>query len=463
MLRSLKLTNVGPSPSLAMEFAPRVNLITGDNGLGKSFILDLAWWSLTRTWARGLVRPAHPHGEPAKTATIAATLGEPRGDEYTIDSEFERPHERWAVPLGLRTARELVLYAHVDGGFSCWDPTKINTGPTSASAGVGMTLSNAEVWEGNQRCEGLIRDLASWQRGGVLEFDVLRDVLKALSPSDVAALQPGELQRISANDPKQHPTLKTEYGEDVPAIFASAGIRRILSIAYMIVWAWREHVLTAELHGLPKAVSIVLLIDEVESHLHPKWQQRIVRGILACIEALRNQRTPTIPPPTVQLIASTHSPLVLASIEPVFDSKQDAWFDLDLVANTSGKGASVVLQKRPFMKLGTAERWLMSKAFDLPDEGRAPSIRALIERAESAMDDPKFSKHDALALHHELQKSLGDTDPFWSLWRFTADKRGWILRDNQPTVAKSTRPKPLAKSKAKASSRSSSAKRRVAK
>ena len=40
MLEYLKLENVGPAPRMEIEFAPRVNLITGDNGLGKSFLLD---------------------------------------------------------------------------------------------------------------------------------------------------------------------------------------------------------------------------------------------------------------------------------------------------------------------------------------------------------------------------------------------------------------------------------------
>ena len=44
MLEHVELDNVGPAARMTVEFAPRVNLITGDNGLGKSFLLDTAWW-----------------------------------------------------------------------------------------------------------------------------------------------------------------------------------------------------------------------------------------------------------------------------------------------------------------------------------------------------------------------------------------------------------------------------------
>ena len=49
MLKQLKITNVGPA-NIELEFADRLNLITGDNGLGKSFLLDIAWWAMTRKW-----------------------------------------------------------------------------------------------------------------------------------------------------------------------------------------------------------------------------------------------------------------------------------------------------------------------------------------------------------------------------------------------------------------------------
>ena len=47
-----------PAPEVALDLAPRLNLITGDNGLDKSFLLDVAWYCLTRRWPqRGESRP----------------------------------------------------------------------------------------------------------------------------------------------------------------------------------------------------------------------------------------------------------------------------------------------------------------------------------------------------------------------------------------------------------------------
>ena len=56
MIESLRLRNVGPAPEMEMTFAPRLNLITGDNGLGKSFLLDVIWWALTRKWPQESTR-----------------------------------------------------------------------------------------------------------------------------------------------------------------------------------------------------------------------------------------------------------------------------------------------------------------------------------------------------------------------------------------------------------------------
>ena len=57
MLKYLHLNHVGLAPDIQVEWADRLNLIAGDNGLGKSFLLDLAWWALTRTWAGAVALP----------------------------------------------------------------------------------------------------------------------------------------------------------------------------------------------------------------------------------------------------------------------------------------------------------------------------------------------------------------------------------------------------------------------
>ena len=93
MLHRLELENVGPAPRMALNLAPRLNLITGDNGLGKSFLLDVAWWALTRKWPRDLnprltsgyaARPTDV-GKPAK---LRFTVKTATGHRRNYESEY---------------------------------------------------------------------------------------------------------------------------------------------------------------------------------------------------------------------------------------------------------------------------------------------------------------------------------------------------------------------------------------
>ena len=100
----------------------------------------------------------------------------------------------------------------------------------------------------------------------------------------------------------------TPYGQEVPLVLASAGIRRIVALAYLLVWTWQEHLRACEIREMKPAREIVFLLDEIEAHLHPQWQRRIVKALLNVMEALTGTSTVSI-----QMIATTHSPLVLAS------------------------------------------------------------------------------------------------------------------------------------------------------
>lgn len=89
MLEALRFQHVGPAPELSIEFNPRMNFLVGDNGLGKSFLLDAAWWALTRTWARTMILPHRP---PSK-AQITYQYKTKKGQAHRHTSVFDRERE----------------------------------------------------------------------------------------------------------------------------------------------------------------------------------------------------------------------------------------------------------------------------------------------------------------------------------------------------------------------------------
>lgn len=406
MLESIHLKNVGPAQELAMELAPRLNLITGGNGLGKSFLLDVAWWALTRTWARGLAIP-----QPGAKAEITYAYTKKTPPSYRFTSRYEPEKVRWTVKQARPPIPGLILYAQVDGGFSVWDPMRTYWTEDAPDRPNAFLFMPEQVWRGNKDCNGLIDDWALWQAGNDRPFQVLLRVLEALSPSPGERLVPGELRKLTVNDPKRYPTLRTPYGENVAVVHASAGMRRILALAYLLTWAWHEHVESASIRGEPPAREVIFLIDEIEGHLHPQWQRRIVPSLLQVMFALTGDHGSK-----VQLVAATHSPLVLASLEPLFDAAEDGWFDLDLV------GGRVELRKRPFVRQGEVGNWLASPAFDLGQPRSLEGERA-IGAAEALMQQEAPDAKAVAAAEKALRDAgLPDIDTFWVRWRYFRDR-----------------------------------------
>jgi hypothetical protein len=422
MLEHLHLRNVGPAPEIEMELAPRLNLVTGDNGLGKSFLLDVMWWAMTQTWAREKARPATGVHD-AQISFGFGCEGEPGDPSFYWDS-----HKQDWMHLTVGTTRSpgVVIYAQVDGGFSTWDPARNYWQPRGIDSGAAhgrlqsYTFKPDEVWDGLERdgfslCEGLIRDWASWQKEKGKAFEQLETVLAGLSPSSHERLVPGGFARLGFQA-RDIPTLRMPYGQDVPVLHASAGMRRIIALAYMLVWTWQEHVKASELIGEPPAKEITFLIDEIEAHLHPQWQRRILRSLLDVMEALTGTSDVR-----VQLVTVTHSPVILVSAEPDFDSAQDALFVLDLVRSSS----SVRLEQREFVRHGDPGSWLISETFGLTSF-RSLAAEDVLERAAVALSDDSFGQEDAAALEVELRGVLGDTDPFWVSWRYVGERKGWL-------------------------------------
>lgn len=409
MLERLELEGVGPSPRLSFTFKPRLNLLTGDNGLGKTFVLDLAWWALTE---HGFAKevPALPRPDWKGKPRVTAVVGGRHGSEELLCSVPRiEPEEVSLVPSN----SGLTIYARVDGGFSVWDDVR-NDWRRERPSLSSYDFSSDELWDGLERDgrtlgNGLIRDWVSWQIRGSEPFQRLRRVLDILSPGVGEPLTPGEPTRTSIEDVRDIPTLQMPYGL-VPLTHASAAVRRIVGLAYLLVWAWEEHVRAAKLLRVPTADHVVLLIDEVEAHLHPRWQRLILPSLLDVVRALQED----VP---VQVLAVTHSPLVLASIESRFDESQDALFMFDLV------GSEVKVTQADWRPRGDANAWLTSEVFDLK-EPRSVEAEQAITQAKAALKDPSLPVEEVRRIHNELHRLLKDTDPFWPRWLARAEAAG---------------------------------------
>jgi hypothetical protein len=186
----------------------------------------------------------------------------------------------------------------------------------------------------------------------------------------------------------------------------SAGLRRVVSFAYLMVWAWVEHRLAAKLRQEKPSNRLVLILDEIESHLHPKWQRTILPALLGVADQLQ-------PDLEVQLLVATHSPIVLASIEPHFDVKQDKlfWFDL--------QDGTVAFREYPWAMQGDVVGWLTSEVFGLR-QARSKEAEIAIEAAEAFMRGDTDKLPEGLEtkdrIHRALKNSLPGIDPFWPRW-----------------------------------------------
>lgn len=424
MLKQLNLSNVGPAQAMELDFGQRLNLITGDNGLGKSFLLDIVWWAMTGKWPAEVNnrltsgRIALPR-DKKQVATIEFSLTAASGlksDSRTFDSSSQS----WLRAKGRPLKPGIVFYAMSDGSFAVWDPERNYWRDKEDPAGRqdAYVFTPKEVWDGlqgadgNWLCNGLIRDWAGWQKENGRAFQSLKAVLQHLSSSTDELIVPGALTRISLTDARDIPTITMPYGVEVPILHVSAGMRRIIALAYFLVWCWEEHLKAVELKGLEQESRVTLLIDEVESHLHPRWQRSVIPSLLEVMQQLASDAK-------VQLLAVTHSPLVMASVEPFFDAQQDTWFDLDL------EQSEVVLRNRPFVRHGDASRWLTSEAFDL-DSARSLEAENALEQAAKILSEEVVDAQQAKALDAKLRTLLGDTDPFWTRWRYVGEKQGWL-------------------------------------
>jgi predicted ATP-binding protein involved in virulence len=147
----------------------------------------------------------------------------------------------------------------------------------------------------------------------------------------------------------------------------------------------------------PLSCSAVVLIDEVELHLHPRWQRRVLPALLRTF-------------PQCQFVVSTHSPQVLSEVQSediVLLVRRDGDVQVTGVQSSFGRDSNWILEtimevdERP-----TEIKERIERCFALLDEGRLEEARREKVSLEQLLgtDDPELLRADLLLRRKESLK-----------------------------------------------------------
>ncbi|WP_458368244.1 AAA family ATPase [Nostoc commune] len=139
----------------------------------------------------------------------------------------------------------------------------------------------------------------------------------------------------------------------------------------------------------------VVLIDEIELHLHPKWQREIIPALTRTF-------------PNCQFIVTTHSPQVLSQVKPegiYILEKTDQGVVAKRPESSFGRDSNRILEDL----MGVPERpqeikQSLLELFRLIDAGNIEGARQLRQKLtiEIGADEPEFVKADVLIRRKEI-------------------------------------------------------------
>ena len=149
-------------------------------------------------------------------------------------------------------------------------------------------------------------------------------------------------------------------------------------------------------HIGPKGSHGLVLIDEVDMHLHPAWQQRVLLSLLAAF-------------PQVQFVVTTHSPHVVSTVPSECIRILTSEGARQPVRQTEGLDSASVLAEvfdvdpePPIEAVEMLRRYRALAQQGLADGEEARELRAKLEALLGA-SDPRLAAIDALIeLHNRL-------------------------------------------------------------
>jgi AAA domain, putative AbiEii toxin, Type IV TA system/AAA ATPase domain len=394
-LTSLELKNFRCIESLTIDFRTRMTVLFGENGSGKSSIVDAVRIAVTQllgsvvkgsgAWCwfdppRDVRRVPRRLGETITTEKVGdvriALLG-----RFATDSVHEIGTTTALVGsiLGDSNIRQWLQDATEKDGplplYACYRSERRFSGPAVAAEAPLRAVSRNDGYERCTDAAGDAARLVNWFNRELTRKGVTGKASPAFELV-VAAIRSAipEFETISY-DPDLADIVVDFGSGEMPFGSLSDGQRGFVGLVADL--AIRCHQLNPQFMGEAHRKTVGLaVIDEIDVHLHPKWQRGIVRAL-----------TDTFP--LIQFILTTHSPIVLTELS------RDSIVDLDSEAvdgrplfSPYGKDSAWVTDY--LMGANSRARWASAALSQIEaaiDEGDLDSARSMLRELANAQQD----------------------------------------------------------------------------
>jgi predicted ATP-binding protein involved in virulence len=190
--------------------------------------------------------------------------------------------------------------------------------------------------------------------------------------------------------------LEDDYTEDggsksvtfEPFDSLSDGQRNV--IALIADMAWRASLLNPHLgEQAPSLTPGVVLIDELELHLHPSWQRKIISDLRRAF-------------PKVQLFGTTHSPQIISHLRPENVLALQAQGLRAISQHTQGRDSNALLDEVMGVPARPAEMiQRINNLFAMLDRGDYDNARAEVDTLRG-----QLGPNDSDLIHAELRLHL---------------------------------------------------------
>ena len=305
-----EIQNFKSIEKMSLNFSSGVNLLIGDNGVGKTTVLEALALSVQTYFSRmnDITKKGITQKDVRFTSSLVGDASQHRmySSEISREDETNATRTKYAGKELATAGRELLNSQTEILPVICYFSTSrvVDTQKASTSS-VGKNKLN------DRRCGYMDCLNATLDRKALTDWAfkmAMAEYKKGMPIAEYEAFKKAVgtfMQKM--NDLDEIPLVEytrdfedityTENGKTMLVNYLSAGYQSLLWMLMEI--SFRIALLNPEMSDYSQAEGIVL-IDEIDMHLHPRWQWKI-------LDALHSSF------PKVQFIAATHSPIIISS------------------------------------------------------------------------------------------------------------------------------------------------------